>query len=342
MNKKYILTSLYKIANTLDVSGLHKEASSLTNVMKRLAQEMPENELPEDAEAQQGGLEGFFNGISDKLTGGPKYPGTPEQKARFYKKAKEAFLSDAQIRQILNLANSRELSPGQKELMRRAPITLDTFTFLPPSEYGEKVGFYFELIAGGADDHPEHLAHFFDDKKLLYQLSKKFRPDVNYSMTATLDTPVEGGQNPYPALKQFILMQPLPKANPESVLYWFNNSALLEKGKNLCAYRTTDSRIIKSIGDIRFFNGVSILPRQVINFSKNLVRTDVMTNERYDTKANSKENVRQFVTDPDIIQYMMNLNSIIETVKNKINEKDPSFDENFRTLVQRNIYPDRR
>jgi hypothetical protein len=39
MNKKYILTSLYKIANTLDVSGLHKEASSLTNLMKRLAQE---------------------------------------------------------------------------------------------------------------------------------------------------------------------------------------------------------------------------------------------------------------------------------------------------------------
>lgn len=41
MNKKYILTSLYKIANTLDVSGLHKEASSLTNVMKRLAQDVP-------------------------------------------------------------------------------------------------------------------------------------------------------------------------------------------------------------------------------------------------------------------------------------------------------------
>ena len=39
MNKKYILTSLYKIANSLDVSGLHKEASSLTNLMKRLAQE---------------------------------------------------------------------------------------------------------------------------------------------------------------------------------------------------------------------------------------------------------------------------------------------------------------
>ena len=44
MNKKYILISLYKIANTLDISGLHKEASSLTNIMKRLAQE---NETPQ-------------------------------------------------------------------------------------------------------------------------------------------------------------------------------------------------------------------------------------------------------------------------------------------------------
>ena len=39
MNKKYILASLYKIANSLDVSGLHKEASSLTNLMKRLAED---------------------------------------------------------------------------------------------------------------------------------------------------------------------------------------------------------------------------------------------------------------------------------------------------------------
>lgn len=341
MNKKYIVASLSEIANELDNLGIYNEANTVTKVMSRIAQEMPESELPEDAEAQQD-IGDFFNSIGDKITGGPKYPGTPEQKARFYKKAKESFLSDAKIRQILSLANSRELSPAQKELMRRAPITLDTFTFLHPSEYGEKVGFYFELIAGGADDHPKQLAHFFDDKKLLYQLSKKFRPDVNYSMTATLDTPVEGGQNPYPALKQFILIQPLPKANPESVLNWFNNSALLLKGKNLCAYRTTDNRIIKSIGDIRFFNGVSILPRQVINFAKNLVRTDVMTNERYDTKTHSKENIRQFLTDPDIIKYMTDLNSIIETVKNNINKKDPSFDENLRTLVQRNIFPDRR
>jgi hypothetical protein len=48
MNKKYILTSLYKIANTLDNSGLHREASSLTNVMKRIAEEdlTPEDPKP--------------------------------------------------------------------------------------------------------------------------------------------------------------------------------------------------------------------------------------------------------------------------------------------------------
>ena len=48
MNKKYILASLYKIANSLDVSGLHKEANSLTNVMKKLAQEEPKYDYTTD------------------------------------------------------------------------------------------------------------------------------------------------------------------------------------------------------------------------------------------------------------------------------------------------------
>jgi hypothetical protein len=48
MNKKYILTSLYKIANTLDNTGLHREANTLTNVMKRIAEEdlTPEDPKP--------------------------------------------------------------------------------------------------------------------------------------------------------------------------------------------------------------------------------------------------------------------------------------------------------
>jgi hypothetical protein len=39
MNRKYIISSLNKIANKLDVTGLYQEATSLTNLMKRLAQE---------------------------------------------------------------------------------------------------------------------------------------------------------------------------------------------------------------------------------------------------------------------------------------------------------------
>jgi len=50
MNKKCILTSLYKIANTLDNNGLYKEALSLTSVMKKLAEddETPQKLSPFD------------------------------------------------------------------------------------------------------------------------------------------------------------------------------------------------------------------------------------------------------------------------------------------------------
>ena len=47
MNKRQIIASLNNIANTLDISGLYKEATYLTNVMKRLAQEeTTEQEAP--------------------------------------------------------------------------------------------------------------------------------------------------------------------------------------------------------------------------------------------------------------------------------------------------------
>ena len=47
MNKKQILASLNKIANELDNTGLYKEATSLTYVMKRLAEEelIPEQKV---------------------------------------------------------------------------------------------------------------------------------------------------------------------------------------------------------------------------------------------------------------------------------------------------------
>ena len=39
MNKRQIISSLNNIANSLDNSGLFKEATSITNLMKRLAKE---------------------------------------------------------------------------------------------------------------------------------------------------------------------------------------------------------------------------------------------------------------------------------------------------------------
>jgi len=39
MNKRQIISSLNNIANTLDYSGMIKEANTLTKVMKRLAEE---------------------------------------------------------------------------------------------------------------------------------------------------------------------------------------------------------------------------------------------------------------------------------------------------------------
>ena len=44
MNKRQIIASLNKIANELDFSGLHKEASSLTNVMKRIADDYTDDD----------------------------------------------------------------------------------------------------------------------------------------------------------------------------------------------------------------------------------------------------------------------------------------------------------
>lgn len=64
MNKKYILTSLYKIANTLDNDGLYKEALSLTNVMKKLAED---DETPQKLSPYDLGNEDISNIMDDDL-----------------------------------------------------------------------------------------------------------------------------------------------------------------------------------------------------------------------------------------------------------------------------------
>ena len=42
MNKRTVLASLYKIANQLDIEGLHNEADTVTKVMSRLAYDFDE------------------------------------------------------------------------------------------------------------------------------------------------------------------------------------------------------------------------------------------------------------------------------------------------------------
>ena len=84
MNKKYILSSLYKIANTLDVSGLHKEASSLTNLMKRLAEDDTnfdprQKDFPLDTYRAMGPARGDLSGYNQNTTNDkPKYDYTKE------------------------------------------------------------------------------------------------------------------------------------------------------------------------------------------------------------------------------------------------------------------------
>ena len=103
MNKRQIIASLNNIANELDDTGLHIEANRLTQLMVKLSQaELPESELPEDAEAQQGGIEGVLNSVSDFFTGGPKYPGTPQQKANFMKATVDADPVNALTVKILS------------------------------------------------------------------------------------------------------------------------------------------------------------------------------------------------------------------------------------------------
>ena len=48
MNKRQIIASLNNIANSLDNSGLFKEATSITNLMKRLAKNYDDDSIDEE------------------------------------------------------------------------------------------------------------------------------------------------------------------------------------------------------------------------------------------------------------------------------------------------------
>lgn len=70
MNKRTIIASLNEIANELDTTGLYKEASTLTNVMKKIAQEL-DYDNDEDERADFKGYkdysarENIFKGVNN-------------------------------------------------------------------------------------------------------------------------------------------------------------------------------------------------------------------------------------------------------------------------------------
>ena len=55
MNKRQIIASLNNIANTLDNSGLYKEANALSSVNKKVAQQVPQTQQPYGQQPQQSG-----------------------------------------------------------------------------------------------------------------------------------------------------------------------------------------------------------------------------------------------------------------------------------------------
>lgn len=72
MNKRQILASLNKIANTLDNNGLHQESNHVAKIMKRLSQnELPiENSNPREVSKNLSSIASLANTISVNLNSG--------------------------------------------------------------------------------------------------------------------------------------------------------------------------------------------------------------------------------------------------------------------------------
>ena len=85
MNKRIIISSLNNIANLLDNSGLYKEATSLTNIMKRLAEDDTnfdprQKDFPLDTYRAMGPARGDLSGYNQNVTNNePKYDYTQDK-----------------------------------------------------------------------------------------------------------------------------------------------------------------------------------------------------------------------------------------------------------------------
>lgn len=90
MNNRQIIASLNKIANELDNNGLHKEASSVTNVMKRIAiltgGYLQYAKLAQDFQEEVNEILGAHSGITSSIAIGALrtfYMNSPEDREQF-------------------------------------------------------------------------------------------------------------------------------------------------------------------------------------------------------------------------------------------------------------------
>ena len=100
MNKRQTLSSLYNIANVLDNSGLYKEANTITNVMKRVAQEL-DYENDSDETRPEGVQPYKFNRRENPLRGvnNPEDQRLVQKSHELLTKAKQMFGTEGSIPQ---------------------------------------------------------------------------------------------------------------------------------------------------------------------------------------------------------------------------------------------------
>ena len=332
MNKKIIVASLSEIANELDNNGHYKEANTVTKVMSRIAQEMPEGELPEDAEAQQEG--GFFDQaqkFTQKIFGKPKYPGTPQQQANFERDFPGKWGS----------FKVAPLTPAQKALMAEAPGEHLEVYFLDPKKYGEEVAFWKSITAayqdkvipnkqyGMSKGWQDIINTFTHEERLRYYLS---RPDSKYAKHESQP----GGTNPKNAVKAFITSIQLPSSDdPKVVADWIQTRLPATRGIFLIG--TSDGGEISYEQDLSKFTKLrldessirGLMQRMIMNEYGPYGSTDSSgkhtpkETERFSRKLEVlKPIAKELMNDPDVIAVKDRLEQILFSAKLKA-EKNP-------------------
>ena len=120
MNKRQIISSLNNIANSLDNSGLYKEANALSSVMTKVAQQVPQtqqpNQIPQTGQQQ----------LQQQQ---PQQPGNMQQLLNESKRLSEEFTKYSDKVYNLFLEINRKIDAGlplkRKNGVLNAPIMMN-------------------------------------------------------------------------------------------------------------------------------------------------------------------------------------------------------------------------